>query len=223
MNTDEFKAYRVDKKKVQKRKEIAFKITSIGNSTLSVKSLIILNVIIFILSYLMPSSVDTFACYNVSSPKFSFYQSFTSMFFHGGFLHLLFNMIVLWSFGNSLENIIGTKKFLLIYFISGLVSGVFWMFLGTVPAVGSSGALCGLVSAFVFVSPESTVMLFFIIPVKIKKLVYGFALFSFIFGLLSLIHPYFGFGVGHFAHLGGLIGGYLITKYWGSLKKIRTL
>jgi len=131
-------------------------------------------------------------------------------------------MIMLWSFGNPLEQIIGTRKFLFIYFVSGLVSGILWMLFGTGAAIGASGALCGLLSTFVFISPETKVYLFFVLPVKVKSLVYGFALFSLIFGILSLIDPVLGFGIGHFGHLGGLIGGYLITLYWSKKKLIQT-
>jgi len=213
-NTPEYQDYKEKKKKTQKRKESIYKITSIGNSTNVVKTLIIMNVIIFILELIIPSIIPQFASYNISNPNFRIWQPLTSMFLHGGFLHIFFNMIVLWSFGNQLNQIIGTSKFLQLYFISGLLAGLLWMLVGNAPAVGASGALCGLIASYVFIAPESTVLLFFVIPMKIKNLVYGFIAFSFIFGILSLINPAFGFGIGHFAHLGGLISGYLITYYW---------
>jgi membrane associated rhomboid family serine protease len=144
------------------------------------------------------------------------------MFLHGGFFHLAINMFVLWSFGNQIENVLISTKFLMLYFISGLVGGIFWMLLGSGPAVGASGALCGLMAAYIFIAPESKVLLFFIIPMKIKHAVYGFAAFSFIFGVLSLINPAFGFGIGHFAHLGGMIGGYFLTLYWRKKNLIPT-
>jgi membrane associated rhomboid family serine protease len=222
-NTPDYQEYKTKKRKTQKRKELTYKVTSIGNSTNSVKFLILSNTLIFILSYFfIPSLILKFASYNITNESFAIYQPFTSMFLHASIIHILFNMIMLWSFGNQLEQIIGTKKFLFIYFLSGLVSGILWMFFGTSAAVGASGALCGLLAAFVFISPESKVLLFFIIPVKIKGLVYGFALFSLVFGVLSMINPILGFGVGHFGHLGGLIGGYLIALYWSKRKLIPT-
>lgn len=222
-NTPEYQEYKKKKKSTQKRKETIYKFTSIGNSTNSIRNLIIINAILFIIStYFLPVIMTYFASYPIWSPNFGIWQPATAMFLHGGWLHLIFNMIVLWSFGNQLEEIIGTKKFLQLYFISGLFGGFLWMFLGAGPAVGASGALCGLLSAYVFISPETKVLLFFIIPMKIKNLVYGFAAFSLIFGLLSLINPVYGFGIGHFAHLGGLIGGYLITYYWATKKLIPT-
>ena len=145
------------------------------------------------------------------------------MFLHAGIIHIAFNMLMLWSFGNQIVEIIGNKKFLQLYFLSGLISAVLWMLVGTGSAVGASGALCGLLAAYVFIAPEAKVLLFFFIPMKIKNLFYGFAVFSLVFGLLTLINPSYGFGVGHFAHLGGLIGGYLLTNYWYKRKLIPTV
>lgn len=222
-NTSDYQTYLKNKKKTQKTKEIIYKFTSIGNSTNSVRNLILINTILFILTfYFFPSTFEYLALFNIRDVHFAIWQPITNMFLHGGFLHILFNMIVLWSFGNSIEQNIGTKKFLTLYFLSGLVSSFFWMFLGTGPAVGASGALMGLFSAYVFITPEATVYLFFFIPMKIKNLFYGFAGISLIFGLLSLINPAYGFGVGHFAHLGGMVGGYLLTYYWKSKKLIYT-
>lgn len=221
-DTPEYRDYKEEKDKVQKRKEKTYKITSIGNSTLAVKTLILVNVFLFIISYFVPSLVDHFALYPLINQSFAFYQILTSMFLHGGFIHVAINMFVLWSFGNQTENVIGAKKFLQLYFFSGILSSILWLFLGIGPAVGASGALSGLLAAYLIISPDSTVYLFFMIPIKIKKLIYGFAIFSLVFGLLSLINPALGFGVGHFAHLGGLIGGYLIANYWNKRKMIRT-
>ena len=221
-NTPDYDEYKENKKKTIKRKETIYKFTSIGNSTNSVRNLILLNVIIFIISYFIPSMITYGAVYNIANPEFAIWQPLTSMFLHGGLLHIGFNMLMLWSFGNQLEEIIGTKKFLTLYFISGLVSGILWMLFGIGAAVGASGALCGLLAAYVFIAPEAKVLLFFIIPMKIKNLVYGFGIFSLIFGVLSMINPAYGFGVGHFGHLGGLIGGYLLTQYWAKRKLIPT-
>lgn len=221
-NTPDYQIYKEKKKKTQIRNEKIYKFTSIGNSTDTVRALIVLNVVFFILSYIIPSMITYFASYNIMSPNFGIWQPLTSMFLHGGFIHLALNMFVLWSFGNQTEMVLGRNKFLILYFLSGIFGGVLWMFLGACAAVGASAALCGLVAAYVFIAPESTVLLFFIIPMKIKNLVYGFAAFSLVFGILSLIDPSFGFGIGHFGHLGGLIGGYLLTYYWKRNNLIQT-
>jgi len=219
-NTPERIEFSEKKKKTQKRRENIYKFTSIVLSTNSVRNLILANVILFLGTYFI--NMNAFALFNIQDPNFAIWQPITSMFLHAGFLHILFNMFVLWQFGNQLEQIIGTNKFLKLYFISGLSSALLWMFLGTGPAVGASGALCGLVSAFVFIAPETEVLFMFIIPMKMKNFVYGFGALSLGFGLLSLINPSYGFGVGHFAHLGGLIGGYSLTYYWKTKKLIPT-
>jgi len=221
-NTPDYQDYKEEKKKVTKRKEKVHKFTSIGNSTNLVRNLILINVVLFILSYFIPEMVTKFASYNVTDPNFRIWQPLTSMFLHGNILHIVFNMIMLWSFGNQTEEVLGTKKFLQLYIISGLVSGLLWMGLGTVAAVGASGALCGLLAAYVFIAPETKVLLFFVIPMKLKHAAYGLAGFSLVFGLLSLVNPAYGFGIGHFAHLGGLIGGYLLARYWTERNLIRT-
>lgn len=222
-NTPEHQEYIKEKKKTQKRRESIYKFTSIGLSTNSVRNLIITNVICFIISfYFIPSIFNSFSIYNITDTNFHFWQPFTSMFLHGGILHILLNMFVLWQFGNQIEEVIGTNKFLQLYFISGLLSGIFWMLLGTGSAVGASGALCGLLSAYIFIAPESKVLAFFVFPMKMKSFIYGFGGLSLLFGLLSLINPSYGFGIGHFAHLGGLIGGYVISYYWKSKQLIPT-
>ena len=222
-NTPDYQIYKEKKKKTQIQREKIYKFTSIGNSTNTERTLIILNVFLFILStYILPVMFTYFASYNIASPNFGIWQPFTSMFLHGGIIHLAINMFVLWSIGNQTEQVLGRNKFLTLYFLSGIVGGILWMFLGAGVAVGASGALCGLLAAYVFISPESTVLLFFFIPMKIKNLVYGFAAFSVVFGFLSLIDPSFGFGIGHFGHLGGLIGGYLLTYYWKRKNLIQT-
>lgn len=222
-NTPDHKEYKEKKQKIQKRKENLYKFTSIGNSVNSVRNLIIINVILFVVSfYFIPSIIPNLAVYNITDANFAIWQPLTSMFLHGGILHIAFNMFMLWSFGNQLDQILGTKKFLQLYLLSGLASGILWMFFGAGAAVGASGALCGLLAAYVFIAPETKALLFFFIPVKIKNLVYGFAAFSLVFGLLSLVNPSYGFGIGHFGHLGGLIGGYLLTLYWTKRNLIQT-
>jgi membrane associated rhomboid family serine protease len=222
-NTPDYQEYKEKSKKEQKRRERIYQYTSIGNSTNSVRNLILANVIFFVLSYFLPL-IKYFASYNIANPNFEIWQPLTSMFLHGGIIHILLNMFVLWQFGNQIEQVINTKKFLSLYFISGIVSGILYMFFSNIniPAVGASGAICGLMAAYVFIAPETKVLLFFFIPIKIKNMIYGFAIFSLVFGILSLINPILGFGVAHFGHLGGLVGGYLLTYYWKTRNMIPT-
>jgi len=89
-NTTDFQEYREKQKKKQKRKEDIYKVTSIGNSTNTVRFLILSNILIFIISYIVPSIVTNFASYNISDENFSFYPPLTSMFPHAGINHIIF-------------------------------------------------------------------------------------------------------------------------------------
>lgn len=90
------------------------------------RNLIILNVVIFIASYIMPQLNDFLAAYFPLSPQFRSWQIITHMFMHGSFMHILFNMFTLFSFGPILEQSLGDKKYLILYFLSGL--GAFFLF-----------------------------------------------------------------------------------------------
>lgn len=91
------------------------------------RNLIIINVVVFILGYFLPAGIENFLpAYFPLSPNFRSWQIITHMFMHGGFTHLLFNMIGLWSFGSVLERVLGEKKYLTLYFFSGL--GAFILF-----------------------------------------------------------------------------------------------
>jgi membrane associated rhomboid family serine protease len=214
-NSPDYKDYKEKKVKTQKRKETIYKITSINSSTESVKYLIIANVIIFIVSfYLIPNSINDFALYNITNNSFQPWQIITSMFLHGSIMHILFNMLALYSIGNAVVQTIGDKKFLQLYFLSGIIGGILCMLFCYSPVVGASGAICGVLSAMAILAPDTKIYLFFVIPLNLRKFTYGFMIFSLIFGVLSMINPAYGFGVAHFGHLGGLIGGYALTYYW---------
>ena len=90
------------------------------------KNIIILNVIVFVLAYLFPQMNTYMAAYFPTSPNFHSWQIITHMFMHGGFMHIAFNMLTLASFGPVLERFLGDKKFLILYFLSGL--GAFVLF-----------------------------------------------------------------------------------------------
>ena len=96
------------------------------NITPITKNIIILNVIVFILAMLIPQSYQYLAAFFPTSPYFKSWQIITHMFMHGGFMHIAFNMLTLASFGPVLERFLGDKKFLILYFLSGL--GAFVLF-----------------------------------------------------------------------------------------------
>jgi membrane associated rhomboid family serine protease len=204
---DDFEQYKNKKKTTQKRLETIAKFGVVG-------VMITLNTLMYIPQLFGSISlVEFFALYDIQSDNFRIYQIFTHMFLHGGFIHLLLNMIVLWSFGKILEKIWSAKKFLILYILSGIGAAILSLLFSVVydytMMVGASGAISGLIGAMYVLHPESKIMLFFFIPIKIKTAVMWFAGISLILALTN-----FNFGIGNAAHLGGLVTGYLITKYW---------
>ncbi len=172
------------------------------------------------------------ALFYFGSPFFRIYQLVTHIFMHGGFWHLFFNMYTLWIFGMVLENIWGTKKFLLYYFITGIgaaLSHEFVMYLQTLggnpmiingimrtPTVGASGAVYGLLLAYGMLFPNNVLRLIFP-PIALKA-----KWFVLIFGVIELTLGITGAqgNVAHFAHLGGMIFGLLLILYWKKKNKL---
>jgi len=139
------------------------------------------------------------------------WQPFTYLFLHGGLFHWLFNIFILWMFGRELETQWGTPDFLKYFFITGIGGALCVLFLtphSTSPTIGSSGAIFGLLVAFAMVFPEATMYLYFVIPVKAWQ---AAALFAFIEFFAALEGG--GAGIARFAHLGGMITGYLYLRY----------
>ncbi len=186
--------------------------------TTAVKYLILANVSCFILQHVFSRELmywfELIPAWVVH--KLALWQLFTYMFLHGytDIFHILINMLVLWMFGCELEREWGSKQFLLYYFICGAGAGLFQVFLdinSTISVVGASGAIYGLLMAFGLLFPERiiTFLIFFILPVNIKAkylvmIIGGISLFSGVFGPAS--------NVAHFAHLGGMIVGFLYLK-----------
>lgn len=152
----------------------------------------------------------------IHSQHFEAYQLITHMFMHGGFMHLFLNMFGLYMFGRVLENVIGSQKFFMLYFLSGLGAAglqllIFYLQGNAVPMLGASGAVYGVVAAFAFLFPNTELMIIPIpIPIKAKYLVPGFLLLGIFMGISN--RP--GDNVAHFAHLGGAIIGFIFTLFW---------
>lgn len=150
------------------------------------------------------------------------WQLASYMFLHGNFLHLLFNMIALWMFGSELEYLWGTKKFVKYYFFTGIGAGLTTLATtpGAIyPTIGASGAVYGLLLAYGVIFPNRPILLYFLFPIPAKY-------FVMIFGAIALLSSLSGAhsGVAHFAHLGGLIFGWIYLKGFpgsGTLKKYR--
>ncbi|HEU0140571.1 MAG TPA: rhomboid family intramembrane serine protease [Bryobacteraceae bacterium] len=155
---------------------------------------------------------------------FGIWQLFTYMFLHDpyGFTHILFNMLMLWMFGTDLERTWGTRGFLRYYFICGVGAGICIvignLLFGTLETrtIGASGAIFGLLLAFGMLFPNSTVLFWFLFPIKAKYFVMIMGAIQFMLTLGST-----GSGVSHVAHLGGMIFGYGYLK-WGRGARVRT-
>jgi len=132
-------------------------------------------------------------------------------FLHGGFGHLFFNMFALWMFGVQVENRWGSQRFGVFYFFCVVGAALTHLLFvsAPVPTVGASGGVFGILLAFGMMFPNQPIYLYFMVPIKAKYLVIGF-------GLLELWSGVSGTsaGVANFAHLGGMVFGFLLIQYW---------
>lgn len=138
------------------------------------------------------------------------WQLFTYMFLHSTTdpWHLIFNMLGLWMFGSEVERVLGSRRFLTLYFTAGIFAGICCcVFTPGTPILGASGAIFAIEVAFAMYFPNSTVI-FYVFPMKAKYLVMIFAGLT----IFSCIIPRSG-NVAHFAHLGGLVYGFLFVRY----------
>lgn len=146
---------------------------------------------------------------------FNVWQLVTYQYLHGGFSHILFNMLALWMFGMELENIWGTRRFAAYYTIAGIAAGITHMTVTVltgappVPTIGASGSIMGVLLAFGLMFPDRPVMMFPIFfPIPARIFVLGYAAIDLILGVSNAQD-----GVAHFAHLGGALGGFLLIKF----------
>jgi membrane associated rhomboid family serine protease len=201
--------------------------SSFGPGAISpfVKWTVIANVVVFVLQMVLGARfTDYFALSTATflgSFPASFFQVFTYMFLHGGFLHLLFNMLVLWMFGTQIEFTWGTPRFARFYILSGLAGGLLSLLVhvvfSTAPSVivGASGAIYGVMIAYWFMFPDNLLYVFFVLPVKVKWAIPGMMILGFLFG---------GSSVAHAAHLGGaLFGAAYMKRDWRALSLNRRL
>lgn len=147
--------------------------------------------------------------------RFQPWQMVTYAFLHGGMLHLLFNMLGLYMFGAEIERLFGTRYFLAYYFACVFAAALFHLVVGPLfetvqaPMVGASGGVYGVLLAFGIYFPRRTVMLLIPpIPLPARVFVIVFAALEIFFGVTQTAA-----GVAHFAHLGGMLGGWLMIQY----------
>ena len=139
-----------------------------GGVSTMVKNLIIANVAVFLLEWLFRIRLaGTFGLVPALFWKGYLWQVVTYMFLHGGFMHLFFNMFVLWMFGSPLEAVWGPKRFLNYYFICGIGAGLLNAVItpgSPIPTVGASGAVYGLLLAFGMLFPNQLIFIYFLFP-----------------------------------------------------------
>ncbi|HEV8290220.1 MAG TPA: rhomboid family intramembrane serine protease [Candidatus Norongarragalinales archaeon] len=144
------------------------------------------------------------------------WQFVTAIFLHGGFQHLLFNGLALFFFGPTLEQKIGGKRFLALFFAAGIIGNIAFMFLSpTLSGLGASGAIFGILGALAVMAPNLTIFVMFIpMPMWIA------AFFWVVTEYITLLNP--ASGIGAAAHLGGLFFG-MLAGYWLKTKSKRML
>lgn len=207
------------------------------------KNLLIINVLAFFATWVFEKQgldlTATFGLHFFMAKDFSFYQLVTYLFMHGSFMHLFFNMFAVWMFGTVMERVWGPKRFLIYYLVCGIGAGViqegvqyinyanenlaaydFVMtssgritteaYLNLWTTVGASGAVYAILLAFGMTFPNERMFIIpFPFPIKAKWLIGGYIVIE-VWSALNT--P--GDGIAHMAHLGGMLFGFLLIRYW---------
>ena len=187
------------------------------------RALLIANIAVYLLQMLAGEGlIVNFALWPLGASMyenvagFQPWQVVTYGFLHGGFTHLAFNMFALWMFGGAIENLFGARPFALYYFVSVIgaalaqLAVVHFFTGGYYPTLGASGGVFGLLLAYGMMYPHSRIMLLFPpIPMPAWLFVTGYGVIELILGITGTQA-----GVAHFAHLGGIAGGFVLIQYW---------
>jgi membrane associated rhomboid family serine protease len=183
--------------------------------------LILINVLVFVYELTLSRyGLNRFiATYGIVPDRFHWSQVLTSMFIHGGFMHILGNMWFLWVFGRGIEDLLGHGRFLVFYLACGVAAGLIQMlvnFSSPVPTVGASGAIAGVMGGYLVKFPRARVVTLIFIFIFITTvdlpafvlLLYWFAIQFFSgFGSIADSEAWQGGGVAYFAHIGGFLAG----------------
>lgn len=184
-----------------------------------VKHLLIINVLMFAATYVLERlgylQITNMLClWPLDSGLFRIWQPLSYMFMHAGLDHIFFNMFALWMFGYVLENYWGTKRFVAYYLVCGIGAAITHMAMSLlfkmplVPTVGASGAVYGILLAFGMMFPNERIYLYFLMPIKAKWFVIGYAAIELFEGFFRADN------VAHFAHLGGMLFGLILILLW---------
>ncbi len=153
-------------------------------------------------------------------PEFHVWQLLSYGFLHGNLNHIFFNMFGLWMFGRDLERMMGARRFLTYYLTCVIGAGIVQLLVagtqgGIYPTIGASGGVFGILLAFAMAFPNRVIMLLFPpIPMKAKYFVLLYGLLELYLGLSGRAP-----GVANFAHLGGMLFGFMLIQYWRKAQK----
>ena len=184
-------------------------------------ALIIANVAVFLLQNLAPGIIVPFALWPLAAAgsgigaSFAPWQLVTYAFLHGSLVHLAFNMFALYMFGGAIEQVFGPRRYTIFYFVSVISAAITQLIVamvmhGVYPTIGASGGVFGLLLAYAMYFPRNRVMLLFPpIPMSARMFVVVYAVIELLLGVSGAQS-----GVAHFAHLGGMIGGWLLLRFW---------
>ncbi|MBN2482366.1 MAG: rhomboid family intramembrane serine protease [Bacteroidales bacterium] len=179
---------------------------------------------------LIPDAVRLSEAVNLHEIRISVIRPFfTNMFLHGGWGHIISNMWILYIFGDNVEDRMGKVRYFLFYILCGLLAGITHFILyrnSAVPAIGASGAISGVMAAYMLMFPKSTIISFvpiFIIPLllPIPALVYIGIWFigQLLSGTTVLMLSNSATGIAFWAHIGGFVGGLWIYRYFDSSRR----
>ena len=188
-------------------------------------ALIAVNLVLFIYEVSMPEDQlnGLIRLHGIVPDRFHFSMLFTSMFLHGGWMHVLGNMWFLWIFGKGIEDLLGHARFLIFYLACGVVAGLLHLFTNPyspVPTIGASGAIAGVMGAYLIKFPRASIVTLIFIFVFFTTvdipaaflLIYWF-LIQFFSGIGSVGESQISHGdVAWFAHVGGFVAGMLLVK-----------
>ena len=186
-------------------------------------ALLIANGLVFALQKFYPGLMQHyFALWSTTDPyaRFELWQLLTYGFLHGDVMHIAFNMFALWMFGSDIERLMGSQRFLTYYLVCVVGAALVQLLVakfqgGFYPTIGASGGVFGILLAYGMSFPNRTVMLIFPpIPMKAKYFVLFYGLLELYLGI-SGSAP----GVANFAHLGGMLFGFMLLRYWTHIRK----
>ena len=189
-----------------------------------------INSLVFIYQYfILPPDLlgPIISTYALTPADPSVFTVFTSMFMHGGLMHIIFNMWFLWIFGDNIESVLGHKRFVLFYLLCGVGAALLQIQINTgsqIPMVGASGAIAGVLGAYLFRFPRATVhvlviLIIFITFIRVPAMVViGFWFLSNLTAGLGTIGIEETGGTAWFAHLGGFVSGVVLNQIFKQIR-----